>query len=71
VLVALVIGGIETLGLLAGRFGLEGWFWNWITALNENFGALGYGIVALFVASWIISFLIYRLNGYHRMDETA
>lgn len=71
VLVALVIGGIETLGLVAGRFGLEGRFWSWITALNENFGALGYCIVALFVASWMISFLIYRLNGYHRLDETA
>jgi high-affinity nickel-transport protein len=71
VLVALVIGGIETLGLMAGRFGLEGRFWDWITALNENFGALGYGIVALFVASWTISFVIYRLNGYHRLDEIA
>lgn len=71
VLVALVIGGIEVLGLMADRFGLEGRFWHWITALNENFGALGYGIVALFVASWIVSFLIYRLNGYHRLDRAA
>ncbi|MCG6205383.1 HoxN/HupN/NixA family nickel/cobalt transporter [Rhodopseudomonas sp. HC1] len=71
VLVAIVIGGIETLGLLAGRLHLEGAFWEWITDLNANFGALGYGIVALFVASWIVSTIIYRLNGYHRLDARA
>jgi high-affinity nickel-transport protein len=71
VLVAFVIGGIETLGLIAGHFNLEGKFWNWIAELNANFGALGYGIVALFVASWALSIIIYRSNGYHRLDRTA
>jgi high-affinity nickel-transport protein len=71
VLVAFVIGGIETLGLIAGHFNLEGKFWNWIAELNANFGALGYGIVALFVASWALSIIIYRGNGYHRLDRTA
>jgi high-affinity nickel-transport protein len=70
VLVAIVIGGIETLGLPAGRFHLEGAFWDWITGLNANFGALGYGIVALFVASWIVSTIIYRANGYHRLGAS-
>ncbi len=69
VLVALVIGGIETLGLMAGHFGLEGRFWSWISNLNANFGALGYGIVALFVASWIVSMIVYHSNGYGRRDE--
>jgi nickel/cobalt transporter (NiCoT) family protein len=71
VLVALVIGGIETLGLMAGHFGLEGRFWSWISDLNANFGALGYGIVALFVASWFVSFVIYRANGYDRRGKGA
>jgi high-affinity nickel permease len=44
--VSLAIGGIETLGLMVGHFGLEGRFWNWISGLNANFGAPGYGIVA-------------------------
>jgi high-affinity nickel-transport protein len=68
VLVALVIGGIETLGLMAGHFGLEGRFWSWISGLNANFGALGYGIVALFVASWIVSMIVYHSGGYGRRD---
>jgi high-affinity nickel-transport protein len=42
-----------------------------MSALNDNFGVLGYGIVGLFVASWAASVLIYRLNGYHRLDERA
>jgi high-affinity nickel-transport protein len=71
VLVALVIGGVETLGLLAGQFRLEGTFWGWISGLNANFGALGYGIVALFVVSWIVSLVIYRTNGYAQRDERA
>jgi len=64
VLVALVVGGVETLGLIADQFHLQGAFWNAISDLNDNFGALGYGIVALFVVSWGISFLVYRFKRY-------
>ena len=66
VLVALAVGGIETLGLIAGQLHLQGAFWDVISDLNSNFGALGYGIVALFVASWGISFVVYRFRGYDR-----
>jgi nickel/cobalt transporter (NiCoT) family protein len=41
VVVALVVGGIEALGLLAGQFSLNGTFWSTVRALNDNFGALG------------------------------
>jgi len=64
VLVALVVGGIETLGLIADQFHLRGVFWDAISDLGDNFGALGYGIVALFVVSWGISFLVYRFKRY-------
>jgi len=64
VLVALVVGGIETLGLIAGQFQLHGAFWNAISDLNGNFGALGYGIVGLFIVSWGVSFLVYRFKRY-------
>jgi nickel/cobalt transporter (NiCoT) family protein len=69
VLVALVVGGIETLGLVAGQFQLDGVFWKAISDLNGNFGVLGYGIVALFVVSWGISFLVYRFKRYDRYAE--
>jgi high-affinity nickel-transport protein len=64
VLVALVVGGIETLGLIAGQFHLQGVFWDAISDLTENFGALGYGIVGLFIVSWGVSFLVYRFKRY-------
>ena len=71
VLVALVIGGIEALGLMAGHFGLQGKFWDWITELSTQFGTLGYVIVAVFAASWAISFVVYRAGGYHRGEHGA
>lgn len=59
-LVALLIGGIEGLGLIADRLGLDGWFWNFIAALNDNFASLGYAIIGLFAVSWLVSAALYR-----------
>jgi high-affinity nickel-transport protein len=66
VIVALAVGGIEALGLLAGRFNLKGTFWDAITGLNENFGTLGYFIVGLFVFSWAVSVAFYK---WRRFDD--
>ena len=66
VVVALVIGGIETLGLLADHFSLDGTFWNTIRALDNNFGSLGYLIIAIFVVSLLVSLAVYRTNGHAR-----
>jgi high-affinity nickel-transport protein len=62
VLVALLIGGIEALGLVAEQFRMQGPFWRLIDTLNDNFGSLGYLIIAIFVASWLISVAVYRLR---------
>src|SRR6478672_5051466 len=60
VLVALIVGGLEALGLIADKLSLQGGFWDVIGALNDNFGTLGYLIIAIFAASWIISAIVYR-----------
>ena len=65
-MVALVVGGIEALGLIASRFHLTGLFWNFIVELSGNFGFLGYSIVGLFALCWIASILIYK---WRRFDE--
>jgi high-affinity nickel-transport protein len=62
VVVALVIGGIEVLGLIADRFGNEGAFWRIVTEMNANFATLGYLIVAVFAVAWVGSILLYRLR---------
>jgi nickel/cobalt transporter (NiCoT) family protein len=71
VLVALVVGGIETLSLLGDQFQLHGMFWNTIAGLNGNFGELGYGIVGLFVASWGISYLVFRARRHGLVSVPA
>lgn len=66
VVVALVVGTLEALNLIADKLGLEGRFWDWIGAVNAHFGVLGFGIVALFAAAWLLSYLVYRLGGFDR-----
>ena len=66
VVIAFLIGGIETLGLIRDQFALSGWFWDGIAALNDNLNGLGFAIVGLFIASWIASIILYR---YHKLDD--
>lgn len=68
VIVALMIGGVETLGLIARQFGLEGMFWEGVGALNDNFGLLGYVIIGVFLGSWLISVIVYRARGYDSLE---
>jgi nickel/cobalt transporter (NiCoT) family protein len=71
IVVALLIGSVEALGLLGEKFGLAGTFWDVIAALNDNFGALGYLIVGIFALSWLVSVAFYRLSGYDKIEEPA
>ncbi|MEA3112131.1 MAG: nickel/cobalt transporter (NiCoT) family protein [Caballeronia sp.] len=64
VVVAVLIGGIEVLGLLQDNFGLKGPFWDSIGSLNEHFGLLGYIVIGIFIVSWIVSIAIYKLRRY-------
>jgi high-affinity nickel-transport protein len=68
VLVALIVGGVEALGLVATKFGLHGVVWDAVASLNDSFGALGYLIIGIFAASWIVSIALYRLNGYDQLE---
>jgi nickel/cobalt transporter (NiCoT) family protein len=53
VLIALFVGGIEALGLIGDKLNLAGGFWHVFVAASENFGALGYAVIVLFVLIWI------------------
>ena len=66
VVVALAVGGIEALGLLASEFHLTGRLWGGVAMLNQNFGLLGYCIIGLFAGSWILSIAIYK---WRRFDD--
>jgi high-affinity nickel-transport protein len=71
VIVALAIGGVETLGMVGNGFDLQGDFWDAVAALNANFGLLGYLIIGLFVLSWAVSAVIYRVKGFDRLEAEA
>ncbi len=64
VVVALLIGGIEALGLIADQCSLSGPFWNGIDTLNNNFNTIGFVVIGVFLGAWILSYLIYHFNGY-------
>jgi nickel/cobalt transporter (NiCoT) family protein len=68
VVAALVVGAIETLGLIGDKFGLEGTLWRHVAAVNENFSLVGYSLVAFFVVCWIASYLRYKAKGYDRIQ---
>jgi high-affinity nickel-transport protein len=67
VIVAVVVGAIEAFGLVAEKLGLSGGIWSSIDFTAGNFTALGYLVVGIFVASWLASFAIYRVMGYHKI----
>jgi len=68
VIVAIFIGGMEALGLIGDKLQLDGGFWIFIGTMNDNLGAFGYAVVGIFVASWAVSFLIYRAKGYDALN---
>lgn len=65
VIVALIIGGLEALGLIANELKLSGPFWDQVDFLNgDAFNKLGYVIVGLFIVSWLVSSIIYKIKRY-------
>ena len=65
-LVAIVIGGIEAAALLSDKLGLSGGIWSVAANLGEHFNSLGFFIIGLFAACWLVSWAIYR---WKRFDE--
>lgn len=67
VVVALVVGGIEAVGLLKEKLDLNGGLWDVVGNLSNNFGNLGFVIIAIFILSWIGSMILYRMKGIDRL----
>lgn len=62
VFIALLIGSIQALQIIAEKLQLKGAFFSFIREVD--FGNLGYIIIGAFLASWCISFLVYRVKRY-------
>jgi len=68
VIVAVVIGGIEALNIIGDQLQLKSPFWDFIGKLGDNFGTIGYLIIAIFVFSWLLSTIIYKVNKYDELE---
>ena len=64
VVVAVFIGGVEALWLIGDKLGLQGRFWGIVGGFNENLTDFGFAVVGVFIASWVVSTIIYRVTGY-------
>jgi high-affinity nickel-transport protein len=64
VLVALAIGTVELLQVVASELNFRGVFWNWLGALD--FETIGFLIIIIFVFSWLVSLGYWK---YRRFDE--
>ncbi|GGI96279.1 HoxN/HupN/NixA family nickel/cobalt transporter [Streptomyces brasiliensis] len=64
VAVALIIGTVELLGLLADKLRLHGPFWDRVSGLDLN--VVGFVIVGLFFATWIVALLVWKVG---RIEE--
>jgi high-affinity nickel-transport protein len=69
--IALLIGGLEVLGMIAEKFHLETGVWALISALGKPQVAtyLGFGIIGLMLACWLASVVVYRVTGLAQLDE--
>jgi high-affinity nickel-transport protein len=68
VVIAVLVGGVETLGLIGDRFGLSGWFWDGVNTLNARFDGLGFIVVGIFIATWIGAMVVYRYSGLDELE---
>lgn len=68
VLVALVVGGIEALSIISHQLNLGGAFWEYVGDLSNSFGTIGYLIVGIFILSWLISTVIYKVRKYDEIE---
>ncbi|MFC9502198.1 HoxN/HupN/NixA family nickel/cobalt transporter [Streptomyces sp. NPDC057002] len=59
VAVALLIGTVELLGLIAEKADLHGPFWDWVSGLDLN--VIGYVIVGLFFATWAVALVVWKV----------
>lgn len=64
VLVALLVGGVELFDVIGSRLRLEGWFWKGVGRIGGNFGMVGYFILGIFIVSWTVSTIVYKVRKF-------
>jgi len=68
VLVALAIGSAELIQVVATELRLTGGFWGWLSDLD--FETIGYGIIAIFLVTWLVSVAIWKIRRFDQQYTT-
>jgi nickel/cobalt transporter (NiCoT) family protein len=64
VMIAVLIGGVELLGLMSQQLNLNGRFWTDLQ--NANINTLGFVIVGMFIGTWMVALAIWHFG---RIEE--
>jgi high-affinity nickel-transport protein len=69
VVVALFIGGLEVLQVIGSELHASGAFWDAVQGVS--FANLGFYIIGLFMASWLVSVVVYKTRRIDDLDAIA
>ncbi|MDL2407582.1 hypothetical protein PY650_18300 [Rhizobium calliandrae] len=47
---------------------MQGGLWDVVGTFNDNFGNFGFAVVGIFIASGIVSTVVYRVKGYDHLQ---
>ncbi len=67
ILVAVIIGGIEVIGLLARKLELQGSIGALVDGLDAGLENVGFIVIGVFIVSWLLSAAIYRYKRYDQL----
>jgi high-affinity nickel-transport protein len=70
VVVALLVGAIEVLGLVQAHYRLQGVFWEGVGTFSQDFGVVGALIIGVFVVTLLASVALYFAKGYDGLEMT-
>ena len=68
-MIALLIGSIEAISVIASKFHLESGFFAGVNALNSHANELVYGVIGLMIATWLGSILVYKASGLENIEQ--
>ncbi|WP_225578343.1 MULTISPECIES: HoxN/HupN/NixA family nickel/cobalt transporter [Rhodanobacter] len=58
VCIAVFIAAVEAMAMLADKFSLGGGIWKAVQGIEDHFNALGFSIIAILLAVWMVSYLV-------------
>jgi nickel/cobalt transporter (NiCoT) family protein len=68
--IAIFIGGVEAISLIASKLGLESGVWSAIAQLNKDLANTGFVVIGIFLVSWALSAAIYRWKRFDQITFT-